>query len=230
MQPVFQDPNSSLNPDLTVERIIGEGLLLNAPGARADWRQHSAHWLAQVGLSHDLASRRARELSAGEKQRVAIARALSVSPKLLVCDEPVSALDVSARGQVINLLLDLQDRFGLGLLFISHDLQLVRYISHRILVMYAGRVVETASADELHERARHPYTRALLHASRSIRARHSLRVLEGEMVDPARLPSGCAFHPRCPRAEPGRCDKEQPLLLPSDDDPQHLIACHFPCS
>jgi oligopeptide/dipeptide ABC transporter ATP-binding protein len=232
MQPIFQDPRASLNPVRRIWEIVSEGKRIAQPRTSdAQLREHAAYWLSQVGLPLDFEQRHPLELSAGELQRVVIARALCVSPRLLVLDEPLSALDVSARAQVVNLLLDLQERYRSSGLFISHDLRLVRYMSHRIVVMILGHVVEAGSADDVYTRSLHPYTRALLSARQSPGAeRRGLRViLDGPSPDPTRPPQGCPFHPRCPRAEPGLCDVDQPELLPIEDGSEHRVACYFPC-
>jgi oligopeptide/dipeptide ABC transporter ATP-binding protein len=232
MQPIFQDPRTSVNPQLRIWQTVTEGLRIRGNDAPPKELQREAvHWLEQVGLRAEVSRRHPRELSSGELQRVVIARALCVAPELLVSDEPLSALDVSARAQIVNLLLDLQERYRTGMLFISHDLRLVRYMSHRILVMYLGHVVETGSATEVYEQSLHPYTRALLNAGDvPLSSRRSLRVvLEGPSPDPSRPPTGCTFHPRCPRAEAGRCDREAPELLPVSPDSTHRVACYFPC-
>lgn len=232
MQPIFQDPRASLNPSRRIWEIVTEGLRIKEPRSKDTLlRQSAEYWLGQVGLALDLLERHPLELSAGELQRVVIARALCVSPRLLVLDEPLSALDVSARAQVVNLLLDLQDRYRSGGLFISHDLRLVRYMSHRIMVMILGHVVEAGSAEDVYARSLHPYTRALLSARQAPGSeRRALRViLDGPSPDPTRPPQGCSFHPRCPRAEPGRCDVEPPELLPIAEGSDHRVACYFPC-
>jgi len=228
MQPIYQDPSTYLNPMLTVADIVAEGLEATHQARHAAARKRAFDWIRRVGLPKGAANRRPEELSAGERQRVAIARALAVEPQLIVCDEPLNALDVSVRAQIVNLLLDLQDEFSISYLFISHDLRIVRYVSHRIAVMYLGRVVETGSAEQVTTLAAHPYTRALLSAIPSPGRRRLRVLLEGSAPDPANPPSGCAFHPRCPRAEIGTCDETAPTLLPLDDDDAHQVACHFP--
>ncbi len=227
LQAVFQDHYAALDPGLTVAESLQEALRL------APQSDGVPTWLAKVGLDDRVAARRPDELSAGERQRVALARALCVSPLLLVCDEPLSALDVSVRAQMVNLLLDAQAEFGHSYLFISHDLGIVRYVSHRIAVMYLGRIVEAGSARDVVERAAHPYTRALLAAAPhlDVNRRHLRLLLDGSPPDLGRPPEGCAFHPRCPRAEPGRCDVERPELHVVGGDATHAaheVACHFP--
>jgi oligopeptide/dipeptide ABC transporter ATP-binding protein len=229
MQPVFQDPHGSLAPTLSVLRAIGEGVMANpSPNLEQSVREVSLRWMARVGLASHLGERRPDQLSAGERQRVAIARALAPQPDLLICDEPLNALDVSVRAQVVNLLLDLQSEYGLSYLFISHDLRIVRYVSHRIAVMYLGRIVETGPAADVCEVGLHPYTRALVSSTPLLSAKKKrLRVLL-EYAAPGPATAGCAFHPRCPRAEPGVCDKHVPTLRELRDESGHEVACHFP--
>jgi oligopeptide/dipeptide ABC transporter ATP-binding protein len=227
MQIVFQDPYGSLNPRLPVGSAVREGLEIHrlARGAEADRRV--AQLLEEVGLAAEIAACYPHELSGGQRQRVAIARALAVGPDLLVCDEPVSALDVSVQAQVLNLLADLQRHRGLAYLFISHDLAVVRHLAPRVAVMYLGRVVESGSADTILRGPRHPYTQALLSAVPAAEpgARRPRIVLQGEPPAPERPPAGCPFHPRCPHpAVDGACHTERPLLR--DLDPGHRAACH----
>jgi oligopeptide/dipeptide ABC transporter ATP-binding protein len=201
IQVIFQDPYSSLNPRMRVGDIVGEPLLIHrlAPG-KAERRERVAELLETVGLEPSAMNRYPHEFSGGQRQRIGIARALSVKPRLIVADEPVSALDVSVQAQVVNLLLDLQQRFGLAYLFISHDLRVIRHVSHRVAVMYLGRIVEEAPTDDLFQDARHPYTRALLSAipvTDPATGRHRI-LLSGEVPSPIRPPEGCHFHPRCP--------------------------------
>ena len=231
MQIVFQDPYSSLNPRLSVESIIAEGLDIHNIGAsKADRQARVRQLLERVGLHANMASRFPHEFSGGQRQRIGIARALAVDPELIVCDEPTSALDVSVQAQIINLLQDLQDSFGLAYVFISHDLKLVEYLSHRVAVMYLGRIVETAPARSLFDLRLHPYTRALLAAVPIADPnQRKLRVLvDGDPPSPLNPPSGCAFHPRCPKAKPGVCDNTRPPLEEYSPGTHHRVACWFP--
>jgi oligopeptide/dipeptide ABC transporter ATP-binding protein len=227
LQVIFQDPQTSLNPRMTAGDQVAEPLRVQGLASRRQTRALVEALLAEVGLSRDAASRFPSEFSGGQRQRIAIARALATRPKFLVCDEPVSSLDVSVAAQVINLLLDLRDKNGLSYLFISHDLATVERISDRIAVMYLGRIVEEGPAAELAARPLHPYTTALLSAvpdpnPASARARV---VLAGEPPSAADPPAGCAFHPRCPIARP-RCREEAPPL--SAALPGRLAACFYP--
>ena len=211
MQMVFQDPFGSLNPRHKVATIIGEPLVIHGMG---DPRRRVPELLDMVGLPADAAGRFPHEFSGGQRQRIAIARALALSPKLLVADEPVSALDVSIQSQIINLIADLQARLGLAMLFISHDLSVIRHVSDRIAVMYLGRIVETGPAAQLFERPAHPYTQALLSAVPAAPGtpKRARIVLQGDPPDPSAPPPGCAFHGRCRDAMP-RCAAERPALV-----------------
>ena len=227
MQIIFQDPFASLNPRMTVGSIIGEALKIHGLASSArEYDERVASLLQTVGLDPDYRRRYPHEFSGGQRQRIGIARALAVSPRLIVCDEPVSALDVSIQAQVINLLEDLQQRFGLAYLFIAHDLSVVEHISRRVAVMYLGRIVELATSRELYSAPRHPYTEALLSAVPvpDPSARKKRIVLQGDVPNPIRPPSGCHFHPRCPHAME-RCRAEAPALR--EVAPGHLAACHL---
>ena len=231
MQIVFQDPYSSLNPRMTVREIVGEGLRIHGIATtRAALDAKVAPLLTKVGLRPDAMDRLPHEFSGGQRQRIGIARALAVGPDLVVCDEPTSALDVSIQAQIVNLLSDLQEDLGLAYLLISHDLKVVRYMSHRVAVMYLGRIVETAPADDLFATPMHPYTRALLSAVPTPDPeKRRLRVLiDGDPPSPLDPPKGCAFHPRCPKAQPGKCDKESPRLDEREGYANHRVACFFP--
>jgi oligopeptide/dipeptide ABC transporter ATP-binding protein len=227
-QIVFQDPYTSLPPRMRIGRILAEPLLIHRIGDRAEVPDRVAGLMRDVGLSPDNARSLPDELSGGQRQRVGIARALAVQPALIVADEAVSSLDVSVQAQILNLLKDLQARHRLAYLFISHDLGVVKNMSHRIAVMYLGKVVEIAAADDLYTRPLHPYTRALLSAVPFLARRGAGRIrLEGEPPDPARPPAGCTFHPRCPLAQPV-CQEETPEL--KEWLPGRVAACHFALS
>ena len=224
-QIIFQDPYASLNPRMTVSQILTEPLALHdlVPAARR--RERVEELLRLVGLEPRFARRYPHEFSGGQRQRIAIARALAVEPKLVICDEPVSALDVSIRSQILNLLRDLQDRLGLAYIFVSHDLAVVKHIADRVAVMNLGVIVETADAEALFAAPRHPYSRALLSAIPvpKPRAKRSRIVLQGEMPSALDPPAGCRFHTRCPYAI-DRCRIEVPQLLA--DGAGHATACH----
>lgn len=227
-QMIFQDPYGSLSPRLLVEDIIGEALDIHKLAANDPVRrQRVAGLLEAVGLDPAYARRYAHEFSGGQRQRLGIARALAVEPKLIVCDEPVSALDVSVQAQIINLLQDLQQQRGLAYLFIAHDLAVVEHISRRVMVMYLGKMVELADAKTIIRAPRHPYTQALISAVPMVDpdSKRKRIVLPGDVPSPIHPPPGCPFHPRCPRAELPRCQVEVPPLR--EVAPGHLAACHF---
>jgi oligopeptide transport system ATP-binding protein len=228
MQIIFQDPYASLNPRMTVSAIIGEALTIHKlTKTQREYDERIVQLLETVGLSADHMRRYPHEFSGGQRQRIGIARALAVNPKLIICDEAVSALDVSIQAQVINLLEDLREQFKLTYVFIAHDLSVVEHISHRVAVMYLGRIVEIAPAKDLYISPKHPYTEALLSAvpipDPSIKRK---RVpLQGDVPSPIHPPSGCHFHTRCPIAQKGLCDVEKPQLKQSGQG--HWVACHL---
>lgn len=230
MQIIFQDPYSSLNPRMTVREIVAEAIRIHglADGAAAE-EAMIADLLKKVGLRPEHMARFPHEFSGGQRQRVGIARALAVQPEFIVCDEPISALDVSIQAQIVNLLLDLQDELGVAFLFISHDLKVVRHVSHRVAVMYLGHVVEQAPVDKLYAAPMHPYTRALLGSSPvPDPEKKRLRVLlEGDVPSPIDPPPGCSFHPRCPRAV-SQCKKEAPPFAEVRLGSGHKVACWNP--
>ncbi|MCA9606557.1 MAG: ATP-binding cassette domain-containing protein, partial [Myxococcales bacterium] len=228
MQIIFQDPYSSLNPRMTVRAIVGEAMRIHELVKDDDEEtDRVAELLRKVGLRPEHANRYPHEFSGGQRQRIGIARALAVQPRFIVCDEPISALDVSIQAQIVNLLGELQDELGLSYLFIAHDLKVVELVSRRVAVMYLGRVVELASSADLYGAPRHPYTKALLSAvpvPDPTRERKRI-VLEGDVPSPLDPPSGCHFHPRCPIAEKGLCDQKDPVLR--ELAPGHQVACHL---
>ncbi|WP_342359455.1 dipeptide ABC transporter ATP-binding protein [Terrarubrum flagellatum] len=225
MQLIFQDPFASLNPRMTVYDAVAEPLMLHGLVPASGRRARVEELLQRVGLKPEQAARYPHEFSGGQRQRVVIARALASEPKLIVCDEAVSALDVSIRAQILNLLRDLQRQLGLALVFISHDLAVVKHIADRVAVMYLGRIVETTSGDELFDNPRHPYTRALLSAIPvpSPSASRNRQILQGDVPSPINPPPGCHLHARCPHVI-DRCRVERPLLRSIAD--AHLAACH----
>ena len=225
MQMIFQDPFSSLNPRRTLLDIVAEPLVANGVGNRAERTERVAELLRLVGLRPEYMRRYPHAFSGGQRQRIGIARALALNPRLVVADEPVSALDVSVQAQILNLMLDLQQQLGLTYLFVAHDLSVVKHVSDRVAVMYVGQIVEMAATEPLFTAPRHPYTEALLSAvpKPDPRLRAQRIVLEGEVADAAHPPSGCYFHPRCSYAVE-RCRVETPVLEPVE--PGHFVACH----
>jgi peptide/nickel transport system ATP-binding protein len=225
MQLIFQDPYSSLNPRMTLLQIVGEPLLVNRVAHGKELEDRVAELLKVVGLRPEYMSRYPHAFSGGQRQRIGIARALALHPQLVVCDEPVSALDVSIQAQTLNLLQDLQQQFGLTYLFISHDLSVVEHISDQVAVMYVGKLVESAATDELFTNPQHPYTEALLSAvpKPDPRLRTESIELPGDVADPANPPSGCYFHPRC-RYRMDICESKEPELR--QIAPQHFVSCH----
>jgi peptide/nickel transport system ATP-binding protein len=225
MQMIFQDPFTSLNPRMTLLDLVGEPLLVHGMRSRREREERVADLLRRVGLRPEYMRRFPHAFSGGERQRIGIARALALQPRLVVADEPVSALDVSVQAQILNLLFDLQDQFRLTYLFVAHDLSVVRYISDRVAVMYVGRIVELGKTEELFTAPKHPYTAALLSAvpEPDPRTRSKRIVLQGEVANPAAPPSGCYFHPRCPHAIEV-CRTQAPAVQATS--PGHLVACH----
>lgn len=226
MQIIFQDPFSSLNPRMRVGEIIGEPLLVHDLAQKNNFREQVVTLMKKVGLSAEHFDRYPHEFSGGQRQRIGIARALAVRPRLIVADEPVSALDLSIQAQIVNLLGDLQEEFGLTYLFISHDLGVIEHVCDRVAVMYLGRIVEVATAKDLYRQPRHPYTEALLNAVPvpDPNRQRVKQLLSGEIPSPINPPTGCHFHPRCPYAQ-GLCKQEYPPLAEQADG--HQSACHF---
>jgi oligopeptide transport system ATP-binding protein len=231
MQIIFQDPYSSLNPRMTVRDIVGEAIQIHKLAAtKKDEEEMVATILQKVGLRPDVMGRYPHEFSGGQRQRIGIARALAVQPEFIVCDEPISALDVSIQAQIVNLLMDLQDELGVAFLFISHDLRVVRHISHRVAVMYLGKIVEQGTTEQIYAAPLHPYTRALLGAvpTPDPEKKRLRLVVEGDAPSAIDPPSGCPFHPRCPRMLKNTCDRELPMLAEQTPNTGHKVACWNP--
>jgi oligopeptide/dipeptide ABC transporter ATP-binding protein len=232
MMMVFQDPYASLNARMRVGAIVAEPLEVHGIGTESDRKRRVQELLEIVGLNPEHYNRFPHEFSGGQRQRIGIARALAINPKLIICDEPVSALDVSVQAQILNLLKDLQQDFQLTYVFIAHDLNVVRHVSDRVMVMYLGKPVETGTKVELYDEPKHPYTGALLSAAPIAdptlgRARKQI-VLTGDVPSPLNPPEACRFHPRCPRFVDGKCNVDEPLLTPVAGAQDHEYACHFP--
>lgn len=225
VQMIFQDPQASLNPKQTLHQILAEALYVHRLAPHNEIADHVEKALLEVGLDPEYRNRLPHQISGGQRQRIGIARALMVQPRFLVCDEPVAALDVSIQAQVINLFMDLRDRYGFTYLFISHDLGVVRHISDRVAIMYLGKVVETAPTQEIYSNAAHPYTQALLAEMPDVkRLRRKFIPIKGEIPSPLAPPPGCTFHPRCPQAT-DICRREAPVLRQLG--PGHHAACHL---
>ena len=226
IQIIFQDPYSSLNPRQKVESIVGEGLVIHGIVKKSEIRSEVIKLLDDVGLNEEVLDRYPHEFSGGQRQRIAIARALAVKPKFIVCDEPVSALDVSVQAQIINLFLKLKEEYNLTYLFISHDLRVIRYISDRVAVMYLGKIVEIASSEQLYKNPLHPYTKLLLSSIPNIGKKKNIKreIIKGDLPSPINIPSGCRFHTRCPIAEQ-RCMSSEPELR--NINKLHNVACHL---
>jgi oligopeptide/dipeptide ABC transporter ATP-binding protein len=231
MQILFQDPHASLNPRMTVRDALSEPLRVHKLGlSRAEEATRLDELLHRVGLRSDALDLYPHEFSGGQRQRLGIARALALDPGFVVCDEPLSALDVSIQAQILNLLLGLQEQLSLSYLFISHDLRVVEYVSDRVAVMYLGRIVEIGPTEEVCRRPRHPYTHALLSAIPVLDSneRRARIVLQGDVPSPIDPPSGCRFHPRCPRAVPDPCSRQAPELSEGNPGGRHQVACFYP--
>jgi len=230
LQMIFQDPFESLNARHTVGDILAEPFVIHGMGDGRKRRKAVSELLERVGLADDARNRFPHEFSGGQRQRIGIARSIALKPKLVVCDEPVSALDVSIQSQILNLLLELQREMGLSYLFIAHDLAVIKHVSDRIAVMYLGRIVEYAAAETLYQRPLHPYTRALIAAIPDPdpdKRDEPQPVLQGDVPSPIHPPAGCHFHPRCPYARP-RCKTEPPTLIPyPNSGSDHMAACHY---
>jgi oligopeptide/dipeptide ABC transporter ATP-binding protein len=228
MQMIFQDPFSSMNPGIRIQTIVGEPLIVHENLTKKQLRDRVGHLIEMVGLEAACMDRFPHEFSGGQRQRLAIARALALNPKFIVCDEPVSSLDVSVQAQIINLLSRLQKEKKLTYLFISHDLAVVRHISCRIAVMYLGKVVELADRQSIYEKTSHPYTKSLLDAiplpDPVLERQKNTEILEGDIPSPLNPPTGCRFHTRCRQAEIRKCDRQEPKL--TEINPGHWVACH----
>jgi oligopeptide/dipeptide ABC transporter ATP-binding protein len=232
IQMIFQDPYGSLNPRRRVGSIIGEPFAIHKTATGADRKRQVQELMERVGLNPEHYNRFPAEFSGGQRQRIGVARALALRPKLIICDEPVSALDVSIQAQVLNLLADLQRDYGLSYLFIAHDLEVVRHVSDSVAVMYLGRIGESGAKDDIYSAPRHPYTTALLSAAPAAdpdaAASRERIILTGDVPSPIDPPDGCRFHPRCPKAQPLCSREEPPLEVKTGDADSHLTACHFP--
>ena len=229
MQMIFQDPYSSLNPRMTVGEIVGEGLRLTTSNTKNQIKDKVAEWLLKVGLQTDHMSRYPHEFSGGQRQRIGIARALILEPEFVVCDEPISALDVSVQAQVINLMGELKEKLGLTLIFIAHDLSMVRYVSDRMAVMYLGTIVEVGKADDVYFKPKHPYTEILVGSNPepdpNVERGRTSTTIRGEIPSPVNVPAGCRFANRCPKVEEN-CKRVTPQLIPLKDS-EHKVACHL---
>lgn len=228
LQMVFQDPYSSLNPRMTVRDLLSEPLVIHKIGTRSEREQRVEEILELIGLQPEYMNRYPHAFSGGQRQRLGIARAIIMNPALIVCDEPVSALDVSVQAQILNLLQDLQEKLGLTYLFIAHDLSVVRHICDRVAVMYVGKIVELAETESLFTAPLHPYTEALLSAvpASNPDLKKKRILLGGEVADPAQPPTGCYFHPRC-RYRMEKCVAEDPKLQPISEGSKHFVKCHL---
>ena len=229
MQMIFQDPYSSLNPRMTVGEIVGEGLRLTTNNTKNQIKDKVAEWLLKVGLQTDHMSRYPHEFSGGQRQRIGIARALILEPEFVVCDEPISALDVSVQAQVINLMGELKEKLGLTLIFIAHDLSMVRYVSDQMAVMYLGSIVEVGKADDVYFSPKHPYTEILVGSNPEpdpkVERGRTSTTIQGEIPSPVNVPAGCRFANRCPKVEEN-CKRVTPQLIPLKDS-EHKVACHL---